>query len=144
MLSWELQLWRAEPRVQVDLDHETVLKEMKAAGLQGVQMTSRKSFGKTTTLFVMAKSSAKLDFVELTFDKVTVLATAQAPARGSRTVKTPLKTPSGLSFPQGLGQDGDREKTVHTSFYAASPVKKKHKGEVFWQWRSSDCPSYSA
>lgn len=123
-----LSCWRVAgiPR---EWDHETVLKEMKAAGLQDVQMTSRKRFGKTTTLFVMAKSSEKLDFVELTFDKVTVLATAQAPARGSRTVKTPLKTPSGLSFPQGLGQDGDREKTVHKSFYAASPVKKKHKGE---------------
>ena len=110
-----------------DWGHDCVVTQMTQAGLSHVQVTSRRTNGRYSVLFATARGKDKLDFLEFEFQNVTVLVTAQAPSRGSRTVKQSLKSSSGVSC--GANETGvkDRPKTVHRSFYADSPIKKKVK-----------------
>lgn len=113
-----------------DWGHDCIVAQMTQAGLSDVQVTSRRTYGRYSVLFATARGKDKLDFLEFEFQNVTVLATAQAPSRGARTVKQSLKSSSGVSF--GANDTGmqDRPKTVHRSFYADSPIKKKVKTDA--------------
>ena len=113
-----------------DWGHDCIVAQMTQAGLSDVQVTSRRTYGRYSVLFATARGQEKLDFLEFEFQNVTVLATAQAPSRGARTMKQSLKSTSGVSFGANDTAVQDRPKSVHRSFYPDSPLKKKVRTEA--------------
>ena len=122
--------WRVTG-VPSDWSHEPVFAELQAAGLSNLQLTSRKSYGRKATLFLTASCENDVDFVEIRFEGSPMIATAFNPAKHHRSERKPLKSGSGLSFaPDAFPSETDTHgKSVRTSFYVASPVKKKQKVE---------------
>ena len=108
-------------------DHECLIPELEVAGLSNIQLTSRKSYGKKASLFFTAVSAPEVDYLELHFDGVHIVANAFYPAKGQRSEKICLKTSGALSFSPESSQPAGTEstkanKTPERTFYTLLPL----------------------